>query len=229
MKRVALVVSVLSVSLLAVQPMARQGGKKKPGGGGGLTPLALSVTIEDTDSDNKTCDICSDGFGDYVDGQEGVSAQFDEWGNLIVSFGQRNVDFSFEHSDLAGISGSHVSSYIATRFTPALQDLAEGEENSVCAEMNWVFRDATDQYKLLFQRDGGGPLADVDASAWAVVTRVGPDTWSLEPRACNPPPDGRSIGADDSAAIVSLPNRGKANVTSYGTEQMPFKLTLSRK
>lgn len=225
MKRVALVVSVLSVSLLAVQPMARQGGKKKPGGGGGQTPVALSVTIENTDSDINACDICSDGLGDYVDGQDGVSAQFDEWGNLIVSFGQRQVNFMFDNVDLP--SGSHVSSYIATRFTPALQGLED--QQSVCAEMNWVFRDATDEYKLLFQRDGGGSLDDVNASAWAVVTRVGPDTWSLEPRACDAPPDGRLSGEDYKAAIMSLPNRGKANVTSYGTEQMPFKLTLSRK
>ncbi len=69
MNRVALLVSVLAVSLLATQPMARQG-KKKPGaGGGGQTPVALSVTIEDTDSANQSCDICSDG-NPYADGQE---------------------------------------------------------------------------------------------------------------------------------------------------------------
>jgi len=48
----------------------------------------------------------------------------------------------------------------------------------------------------------------------------------VEPRACDPAPDGRSVGADYEAALMSLPNRGKANVTSYGTETMPFKLTL---
>ena len=225
MNRVALVVCALVLSLLAVQPMARQG-KKKPGGGAGSqTPVALSVTIEDTDSNNNACDICSDG-DPYVNGQEGVSAQLDEWGNLIVAFGQRSVDFSFEHPDLASASGSHVSSYIATRRSGPLQSLAEG--TSVCAEMNWVFRDAANEYKLLFQRDGGGPLADVDASAWAVVTRVDEDTWSLEPRACDAPPDGRFAGADYEAALMSLPNRGKADVTAYGIEAMPFRLTLSR-
>jgi hypothetical protein len=224
MNRVALVVCALVLSLLATQPMARQG-KKKPGGGtGSQTPVSLSVTIENTDSDNNACDICSDSADPYVDGQEGVSAQLDEWGNLIVDFGLRQVDFTFDNEALP--SGLHVNSYIATRRSGPLQGLAEGA--SVCAEMNWVFRDATKEYKLLFQRDGGGPLEDVDASAWAVVRRIDADTWSLEPRACDNPPDGRVAGADYKAALMSLPNRGKADVTSYGTEAMPFSLTLSR-
>jgi len=223
MNRVALVVCALVLSLLAAQPTARQGKKRPGGGGGGQTPVALSAAIENTDSENNTCDICSDSADPYVDGQEGVSAQLDEWGNLIIDFGQRQVNFTFDNEALP--SGPHVNSYIATRRSGPLQGLAEGD--SVCAEMNWVFRDATDEYKLLFQRDGGGSLADVTASAWAVVTRVDAGTWSLEPRACDNPSEGRIGGADYMAALMSLPNRGKADVTSYGTEAMPFRLTLT--
>lgn len=222
MHRVALVVCALVLSLLAVQPMARQDRKKPGGGGGGQLPVALSVTIEGTDSANNACEICPDGFGEYVDGQEGVSARLDEWGNLIVDFGQRDVRFTFDNDALP--SGSYVNAYIATRRSGPLQSL--DVDASVCAEMNWVFNDGTTAYKLLFQRDGGGSWAYATLSAWAVVTRIGPDTWSLEPRACDAPPDGRDAGRDSVAALMSLPNRGKAVVTDYLPEQMPFKLTL---
>jgi len=220
MKRVALVVCAFALSLLVAQPMARQG--KKPGGNRGTaTPVSLSVTIEASDSYGQDCAICADSpdpdLDPYVDGQDGVRASFDEWGNLIVDFGFRSVGFDFADERLP--SGLYAGSYIATRLGGILQQMPVGTIS--CSEMNWVVWDATTGYTLLFQRDGAAPEADEAASAWALVKRVDDDTWTLEPRSCG------GSGTDDLAAVVSAPNRGKVTYTFYGTLAMPFKLTLT--
>src|SRR6476646_929411 len=53
---------------------------------GTTPPVALTVTVHDTDSTGTLCQICSDGGGAYVDGTDGVSANIDQYGNIIINF-----------------------------------------------------------------------------------------------------------------------------------------------
>jgi len=183
--------------------------------------VPLQVDIEPVDAGNTACGICSDVGDPYVNGQEGIRAQFDQYGNLTVDFGARSVDFSFGNPDLA--SGLHADSYLATRFSGGfLQDLGDGA--SACAEMNWIFRDGAVEYRLLFHRTGYPSPIDVAATAYAFVTRIDADTWTVEPRGAAD----CGVGDDRLAGVVSLPTKGRVVYTDHGDESMPFRLTLTR-
>ena len=53
---------------------------------GTTAPVALTVTVHDTDTNGMACQICSDGGGGYVDGTDGVAANIDQYGNIIINF-----------------------------------------------------------------------------------------------------------------------------------------------
>lgn len=48
-----------------------------------LTPMALRVSIATSGTGSVQCRICDDGRGDYINGSQNVSAQFDSYGNFI--------------------------------------------------------------------------------------------------------------------------------------------------
>ena len=216
MKRVVFYGFALALSVLVLKATAQQGKPSKD-----WPVVRLDVVIEDVDSLNSACSICSDGNGAYVDGADGVSASFDQWGNLIIDFGtrtvSRGVEFTFADPDLP--SGVFLDSYVATRGAGLpLQNLQNNE--SVCAQMNWAFR-ADTEYRLLFQRSD---YAVAEDSAWAFVSRVDDDTWTLEPRGMTD----CDTGQDSLATIVSLSTKGKQVTIPQGSEVMPFSLTLRR-
>ena len=73
MKRLSLV----TVTFLAVWTLSPQMFAAKPTT---YPPMALTVAV-----DAQNCGICPDDGGDYIDGVDGVSAIFDQYGNFIFS------------------------------------------------------------------------------------------------------------------------------------------------
>lgn len=216
MIRAAVVVLVSGLSFVTLRAEPQRGPKPGP-----APTIPLSVTVEVTDAAGNACAICPDAADPYVNGQEGVDARLDHYGNLILDFGPRNVEFAFGNPDLPG--GSYAGSYVATRaLTGRLQDMAEG--TSQCAEMNWVFRNGAREYRLLYQRSGYPGAIDVSNSAFAFVTRTDADTWTIEPRGVADCADGNDL----EATVISVPTRGKVVYTDHGAEALPFRLTLAR-
>lgn len=219
------------VALGGLATVVGAGGKPKPSG---AVPKPLSVVIHAWDG-SEPCAICpdpKDNGAPYVDGQ-GVSAQIDQYGSLIIDFGTRNVLFkSGVLHQAAGLPDDELlvraDTYLATRGPIRLQELGEnGNPNHVCHQMNWVIKDGAlnTEYRLLFQRSGypdeiGDAVAE---TAWALVTKTSQGKWTVEPRACG------GMSVDDDAVIVSLPMKGKGDYTYWGTEALPFKLTLTAK
>jgi len=187
------------------------------------SPVPLKVTIE------SGLQITADDDSPYENGQGGTTANFDKYGNLIVSFG-RPVCFNY---DVDGVEdppppGCYNNSYISTvpkqQGDGALQELGLGL--SQCVQLNWQFRDASNvlwRNGFHRNRDLPGPQA---GTSYAVVTRTDADTWEVEPRALSCP------GYDNPAGMARVftqeSDRGKWVYTDYGLYSLPFHLTLTR-
>lgn len=185
------------------------------------TPVPLRVTILETDSLGNQCRICSDQGGDYVDGEDAVNAQLDRYGNVIIDFGIngnrfREMTFDFALPVDLGNAGQppaiRTDSYLSTQTHPEglIQLMAIGAEQ--CLQSNLSFYGNGTMYRLHFRRPLNGDFI-LDTS-YLVVTRVGDDTWELEPR---------EAGCND-----GVPTRAK--LFTNGTEwYMPFKMILRRR
>ena len=186
------------------------------------SPVPLKVTIE------PGLQITAGDVLPYVNGQGGTTANFDKYGNLIVSFG-RPVCFEYV---VKGVevppTGCYNNSYISTvpkqQGDGALQELDPGL--SQCVQLNWQFRDASNvlwRNGFHRNRDLPGPQ---DGTSYAVVTRTDADTWEVEPRALSCP------GYDNPAGMARVFTqesvRGKWVYTDYNLYSLPFRLTLTR-
>jgi hypothetical protein len=69
---------------LVYGPGARSASAAKPAPP--LPAVPLVVTVEAFDSASNPCRICEDGLGNYENGIDGVTANFDGYGNLIINF-----------------------------------------------------------------------------------------------------------------------------------------------
>jgi len=183
--------------------------------------IPLSVTIEDSFK------ITGDG-SPYVNGEQGTTANFDKYGNLIVSFGRAvYFDYSQPIDGVDAVSGSYNGAYISTVAKQpgdgALQNLTEG--SSQCVQLNWQFRDASNVlWRNGFHRDRDLPAQD--GTSYAVVTRAGFDTWEVEPKAffCDLYDNPNGVARVFTQESV----RGKWVYTDHLTYSLSFRLTLTR-
>ena len=199
-------------------------------------PVSLEVQIEATDSLFTPCAICSDGLGPYVDGQDGVSAKFGKYGDLVVDFQSgapvRTVSFTYypagANSSPPAIPVVAPKTYTFRVFNPYvnLQDMSLGM--SQCVGMTWNYTNGgstTRTHGFRFNR------GDLTQTAYALFTCTDADasgrctTWEAEPKqtACNPAANASIARVRDSQTV-----HGKTTDTDYGLFQMPFKLTLTR-
>jgi hypothetical protein len=186
------------------------------------SPVPLKVTIE------SGLQITAGDDSPYENGQGGTTANFDKYGNLIVSFG-RPVCFDY---GVYGVedppTGCYNNSYISTvpeqQGDGALQELDPGL--SQCVQLNWQFRDASNVlWRNGFHRNRDLPGSQ-DGTSYAVVTRTDADTWEVEPRvlSCSgyENPDGMA------RVFTHELVRGKTVYTDYDLHSLPFRLTLTR-
>jgi hypothetical protein len=213
---------IVGLAALSIRPFAAS----KPGT---YLPVPLEVTI----ASDLGLKITGDS-SPYVNGQEGTTANFDKYGNLIVSFG-RPVCFDYGVSEVENPppTGCYNNSYISTlpkqpkqEGDGALQNLAKG--SSQCVQLNWHFRDASNVlWRNGFHRDPFPPEPQPEAS-YAVVTRTDADTWEVEPRAFSCQEYGPLDPAGMARVFTHESVRGKTVYTDYGLYSLPFRLTLTR-
>ena len=187
------------------------------------SPVPLKVTID------SSLQITAEDGSPYENGQGGTTANFDKYGNLIVSFG-RPVCFDY---GVYGVedppTGCYNNSYISTvpqqQGDGALQELDPGL--SQCVQLNWQFRDASNVlWRNGFHRNRDLPGSQAGTS-YAVVTRTDADTWEVEPRALSCPADYENP-AGMARVFTHEWVRGKTVYTDYGLYSLPFRLTLTR-
>ncbi|MEK6285866.1 MAG: hypothetical protein AABO57_09015 [Acidobacteriota bacterium] len=244
MKRVILFTLTLTMlsGLTAVGVLA-----EKPGT---IAAVNLKAVIEPTDSSGSACQILSDGGGPYVHGQEGVSASFDNSGDLIINFqtGKTPIrgvafDYSVPYTGLDNdppttpkqpVSGTYPRAFLSTipqnndgSYIP-LQSLSIGA--SECVQLSWFYtlNDAKKtQWRHNFHRTSSASGLDVSQTAYGVVTRIDADTWEVEPAgtaACN-----NSVPEPALARLKDTPTVGALRLNNDGLYSLRFKLTLLRK
>jgi len=198
------------------------------------TPVPLVVTVEAADSNNVACKICSDGLGDYSDGVDGVSANIDQYGNLIINFDDAQTPFrklDFDYSNPVNPSNAFrppasQNSYLSTVPGPnnvPIQNLSVGAEQ--CVQLGISFTDtdkAKTQYRDSFHRNLTN--FDVSQASYGVVTRTSSTTWELEPKvsSCN-------TGVATEGELITTPSVGKFVFTDRGAWYLPFKMSLRAK
>jgi hypothetical protein len=216
----------MALSLALTGTLAAQGGKPPK-----LTPYALSVTVEQMPTVDAP-GIFGDGLP-YVHGDaDGSEATFDQYGNLIIRFG-RPITFQYTDPQLGAVpvpsgmfDGSFVSTLRRTGEGP-LQALAVA--SSQCVKMNWQYdRGEGGWWRHGFNR--GFDSAMQDDTSHAVVTRVDPTTWTVEPASntsCSGAPTYLELDAVASV-FTQVPDHRKWELVSYGYYRLPFRMTLTK-
>ena len=213
------------VLVTAFAPVSSGAGQKS----GTYTPVPLIVTVEPSDSADNPCAICADGAGDYVDGQQGVKATIDQWGNIIIDFqttrsNMRWLTYHYPVTTLPG-DGSHQHHYLSTLAlgNGPLQNIQIG--NSIVVASCPLYDDPSGQpqYRHGFYRDCGSGLGAEGSKL--VVTRKADNKWEVEPESV--PGPGTELGAW--ARVYSATTKGRAQVVDYGLMSLPFKMTLTAK
>jgi hypothetical protein len=206
----------------AVVPRAAPGQKPDK-----TAAVPLTVVVEDAGMR-----IRSDGQGPYVNGQQGVSAHIDEWGNLIINFQSRRAadrKLYYDYSEpLDGqIPGGEVAppnNYFSTLRQPEtgvkMQQLAVGASQCVVGGPQYTLEDEKKtQYRHSFHRGG---IFDVSDTAYLLVTRTGGTTWTVD--SVNTCSGGNWDGA---ALLISTPTVGKFDFANLGRYRMPMRLLLT--
>jgi len=188
------------------------------------TPVPLIVTVHASDSAAHPCAICGDGpdrSGVYIDGQEGVKATIDQYGDITIDFQTtqtkiRGLQYYYPATTpVPPAGGSH--DYISTLplGNGALQAMAVGGPSILVASCPlYVDPSGQPQYRHSFYRDCGSGLGPEGSKL--VVTRTAIGEWEVEPEP----------GAW--ARVFSATTKGRTQVAVYGDlMSLPFKMTLT--
>jgi hypothetical protein len=148
------------VLLIAFAPVSSGAGQKP----GTYTPVPLIVTV---DSLGGTCRICGDnpdGSGVYTDGEDGVKATIDQYGNIIIDFqttrtNTRWLTYDYPVTTPTG-DGSHQHHYLSTIAlgNGALQNIRIGGWIFVASCPLYDDPSGQPQYRHGFYRDCGSGL-----------------------------------------------------------------------
>jgi hypothetical protein len=209
---------LVCVVSIAFAPLS-SGAPQKPGT---YTPVPLIVTVHPVDSANNLCAICDDGGGPYIDGQEGVKATIDQWGDIIIDFQTtrtkiRGLKYNYPStaSPVPPAGGWH--DYLSTLplGNGALQAMVIGTSIFVASCPLYNDPSGQPQYRHGFYRDCGTGLGPEGSRL--VVTRRASNEWEVESE------------SDALARVFSATTKGRAQVVDYGLIRLPFKMTLTAK
>jgi hypothetical protein len=193
-------------------------------------PIPIAVTVDDAGTAGPSR-IRSDGLGEYVDGQQGMQAVIDQFGNLQISPNngqattpaQRSLVFDFSvpadplNTYRPNVSGQTNFKILSISYgSPArIQDLGlNGNPVSGCYRVTFAFRNLTTHHQLEFN-----PSINADAIA-AFITRTSASTWTIvSDGPCGTHP---SWGAVRSQDLV----KKNAPLVFRGNYDMPFSIRL---
>jgi hypothetical protein len=196
------------------------------------TSTRLAVTVTDSGPGTEWHGIRSDGGGDYVDGQQGITAVIDGYGNLLFSellattpARTLTFDFSFPidpsntyRPDVAGQQRFQLTTNPnGVAGTPKISDLGvNGNPSFACYNTAIAHRTGTARYEAYFNTNHD------PQSTRVLITRTGSDTWTLVAN------DARCGLNADWAALHSedLTTRKAAPLVFRGYYRLPFSMQL---
>jgi hypothetical protein len=201
--------------------------------GRGTTPIPLTVTVH---GGPGTYRILPDGLGDYVDGQQGVLAQIDAYGNLQFGSSASPLvrklvfDFSAPLASPAGVAHgdeSDVRSYkittnrvLAASTSPRIGDLGvNGTPASACYSVVAAHAHAGMRYEAWYN------VAKDARSSQARITRTSTASASTWTVVTNDPACGSNF--DTAALYTQSLGTKNAPLVSQGPYVVPFALTLT--
>jgi hypothetical protein len=209
MRKVGFVCVVLTIFATGSVP---SGSPAKPGE---HTPVPLIVTVNGCQT-SLTSEICGDNLGGdaiYSDGEDGVKATIDKWGNLIIDFQTTRAKIRglvYRYGATPAPPGNGSNHYLST-IGGALQPMAIGTSIDVASCPLYEDDASRLQYRHSFFRDcqsgfgsAGSPLR---------VTRTGTTTWEVEPTG--------------QARVFSITTASR--VEDFGEFNLPFRMTLTAK
>lgn len=158
----------------------------KPGNDRQQPAIPIAVTVDDAGPGGPSR-IRSDGLGDYVDGQAGMTAIIDQFGNLQITPGNgtgttpapRSLVFDFSQQASGtpyqvDVSGQTNFKILSIGAGPRIQDLGvNGNPLAGCYRLIFAFRNLTTHHQLEFN-----PSIDAGATL-AYITRTSATTWTL--------------------------------------------------
>lgn len=191
-----------------------------------LAKPTSSIPLAFTVSDGPGYRIRSDGLGEYVHGQETVSAELDGYGNLQISVASalpplRMLTFDYSvpadpsnnyRPNLAGTRWFRIKSNKANNGNPGIHELAVGSDR--CYNVTVAHGDLATQHV-----DGFNTAADPQ-STYVLITRTGSSTWSMTTgTGCSGLPDIASLYSQD----VSRRNQPRV---FRGYFSLPFAIAI---
>jgi hypothetical protein len=204
--------------ILVCLSMAVSGQKNK-----GVTPVNLSVTIDDSVNQSGSVGIGSDLGGAYINGQQSVVAEFLSTGVFSFKSGVRTVNAYYglpidpvsqplpaSDSD----TGVQILTFVKSTY---LQTMTIGEQRCEAIAVNF---DLSSAIRTIGYRAGRGTISNTGPS---LVSHPDNDTWTIQS-------DSGSVCSafDSNARVRDAPKTGKPGDTEHGRYFMPFKLVLTR-
>jgi hypothetical protein len=190
--------------------------RKSTGGGSGQ--IYLSVTIDEQM-------ISSDGKGAYVNGIDGISAQFNSTDGTfsLTTKNARNKNprklifpEGATYAINPNLSFNYLINVLANDVHPApykIQDIPEGTSQIMAMRVWGSNSSGTIEFRLLFNYGiGAGYVTDQ-----VLVNRINSTTWTVE-----------STDSDESNPNATAALTGENNKDLKGYYSVPFKLTLTK-
>jgi hypothetical protein len=192
-------------------------------------PIPIAVTVDDAGALGASR-IRSDGLGDYVDGQQGMQAVIDQYGNLQISPNngqattpaQRSLVFDFSvpadplNTYSPDVSGQTNFKILSNDYgNPRIQDLGvNGNPVSACYRVTFAFRNLTTHHQIVFN-------TGVNAqAAFVLIERTSASTWTVTTAG--------PCGANPTWGAVSSQDLVKKNASGVprGNYSMPFSIRI---
>jgi hypothetical protein len=190
------------------------------------TPVPLVVTMNACEV-STLAEICGDGFEQddsgnttYIDGQDGVRASIDQYGNVIIDFQTtrakiRGLVYKYGDGSISAPPGSGSNHYLST-IGGALQAMqSEGASINVASCPLYDDDSGQPQYRHGFSRDCQSGFGSVGSPL--VVTRTTATSWEIEPM------------GPATSRVFSITTKGRVQVHDFGDFSLPFKMTLTAK
>lgn len=210
MRKVGFVAFIVSIFAFGSFP---SGAPPKPGT---HTPVPLIVTMNACTP--GLAEICGDGSEPYTDGQDGVRASIDQYGNVIIDFQTTRAKIRglvYKYGSIPAPPGGGSNHYFSTIGGTALQAMPEGGTSIKTSCPLYDDDSGQPQYRHGFSRDCQSGFGSVGSQL--VVSRTSATTWEIEPM------------APATARVFSITTKGRVEVHDFGDFSLPFKMTLTAK
>ena len=217
MRQLGLVCLVVSMFAVGAAP---SGAPQRPGT---YEPIPLTVTVHARDSLGVPCGICGDAADSagapidtvYTNGDQGVEASIDKWGNLIIDFQTTKAQIRGLVYDYTNDPANPTPAPPGTGSNQYLSTI--GGNLGLMLVGEWIdvascpLYDDELSYRHSFYRDCQSGLGSVGSPLR--VTRISATTWEVE--------------TTGPARVFGIATKGRAQVQDFGEFSLPFKMTLT--